>query len=274
MSYDLSVVCPSFNKADHLSNHLLSLMNQTFAHDRFESIIVDDGSTDDTKDAVAEARKHCDFRIRYCYLNRTQKPTSSALPWNYGIRRAEAPIIVQAGADIMLARDALALLHLYVSDSDGNVQVFGQGYRVHSPLTQALLDHVNWMDDIHNLETILVSPYHHSAYWTVPMLAALPKAWFERLGGYDESFEQPYPDDSWFWVRFEASGGRALNPPEIWGAHQFHLQQDVACGEGCSCPLWQKGKTYPGPTLKFGGDPADLVVNPDGWGEFTESEER
>lgn len=273
MSIELSVCIPAFNKADALGNNLLSLMNQTFPHDRFEALICDDGSTDETHEVVQEAKQHCDFRIRYFYLNRPERSTA-ALPWNYCIRRAEAPVIVQAGADVILAKDALELLAMYVADTDGNTQVFGQAYNIHSPLAQALLEHVPWLDDIHSLESILVSSYHHSAYWTVPMLAALPKTCFERLGGYDESFKGRYPDDSWFWVRFQASGGNALNPPEVWGAHQWHVQVDPPCGENCPCPLWQKGRTFPGPTMKFNGDPKDLIVNPDGWGEFADSEER
>lgn len=272
MPNDLSVIVPAYNKAGPLRLNLASLANQTLEHARFEILVIDDGSTDHTKRIVDEARALYDLQIRYWYLNRPDYGTA-ALPWNFGAKRAQAEIIVQAGADMLLARDALALLLEYVADSDGATQVFGHAYSVHSPLSQAMLDHVHWQTDIHVLETLLITAYHHASYWRVPLLAALPKVWFERLRGYDESYEGRWPDDADFWVRLEASGVKGMNPPDVWAAHQFHVQVDPPCGEGCECPLYQKGKTWPGPEMRYQGTPEDLVRNQASWGEYADSYE-
>jgi glycosyltransferase involved in cell wall biosynthesis len=272
MSYDLSVVIPTYNKAAHLRRNLLSLSVQTFAHDCFEALVVDDGSTDATRRVVEEARQQYDYAIRYFFLNRPW-PAASALPVNYGIVRAAAPVIIHAGADTILAKDALALLHDYIHGSDGDLMVFGRCYHVHSHMANALLDHVPWTQDIHVLESIFCQEYHHSPYWRVPMLSALPKIWYERLHGFDEGFEERWPDDDDLWVRLEASGVTALNPPDVWAAHQYHPSVDPACGDGCRCPLSQTSKTHPGPNLKYNGTPEAIVRNPEHWGQFADAYE-
>lgn len=98
------------------------------------------------------------------------------------------------------------------------------------------------------------------------MLAAIHKSRLEAIGGYDESYVEPWPEDEDLWVRLEAIGVYAINALDIWAAHQFHEQKDPPCGEGCPCPLWQKSRTYPGQS-KYNGLPDDIVRNPNGWGE-------
>lgn len=273
MGYALSIIIPTYNKASHLRRNLQSLSIQTFDHAQMECLVIDDGSTDDTKRVVDEARARYDYRIRYCYLNRPGD-TSPALSWNFGAKRATGPIIVHMGADIIAAKDALALLYSYQQDSDGDQMTFAQAYRCHSNMVNALLDHTAWQENIHLLETLFVVPYHHSSYWRVPMLAALPKVWYERLHGFDESYTaRTWPDDADWWVRLEASGVVGVNAIDAWSAHQYHPQRDVRCEEGCQCPLCIKSKTAPGPNLKYNGAPEDLVRNPDGWGEYQDSYE-
>jgi len=123
------------------------------------------------------------------------------------------------------------------------------------------------------MESLFIEPYHHSAYWRTPMHASLPKAWFERVGGYDEAWPTPWADDWDFWVRVEALGLQAINPPDVWGAHQYHRQTDHDCYRGCPCPLWCKSGTWPHAQSKYDGLLEDLVRNVDGWGEYPDSYE-
>ena len=58
----VSVLTPTHNRRDYLGICIESVMAQTFPH--WEYIIVDDGSTDATKELVEGYRDH---RIRYIY---------------------------------------------------------------------------------------------------------------------------------------------------------------------------------------------------------------
>jgi glycosyltransferase involved in cell wall biosynthesis len=266
---DFSVIVPSYNRAAHLRRNLLSLAHQTYDHQRVEVVVIDDGSTDDTRRVVDDARQAYDLTIRYVYLHRPFY-CNPALAWNVGIRRSTAETIVFQGADVIAAPNALDLFASYVADADAYAYVFANCYRIHSPMTEALLDHIPWTKDFARIEELFVSPFHHSAYWHVPMLAAIHKVRLVEIGGFDESYTDPWPEDEDCWVRLQARGVYAINCPDLWACHQWHPQQDPICYRGCSCPLWQKSGTWPHKDAKYDGLAEDIIRNKLGWGELPE----
>ncbi len=78
----VSVIIPTYNRADLLPRAVESVLNQTFTD--FELIIVDDGSTDNTKE-VAGGFLQRDSRTKYLRQNNSGSP---ARPTNAGIRKA------------------------------------------------------------------------------------------------------------------------------------------------------------------------------------------
>ena len=56
----ISVIIPAYNAAPHLKGALKSLQNQTFQD--FEVIVVDDGSTDNSKEIIKRFAN-----VKYCY---------------------------------------------------------------------------------------------------------------------------------------------------------------------------------------------------------------
>ena len=64
---DLSVVVATYNRADTLRETLAHLMAQSLDAQRFEVIVVDDGSTDDTRSVVEAAQQHCRSDLRYLH---------------------------------------------------------------------------------------------------------------------------------------------------------------------------------------------------------------
>ena len=83
----VSIIIPTYNRAKLLSRAIKSVLDQTFKD--FELIIVDDGSTDNTKGVVEEFQKK-DSRIKYIWQENSGAP---AKPKNTGIRQARGEYV-------------------------------------------------------------------------------------------------------------------------------------------------------------------------------------
>ena len=61
----VTVLTPTFNRGGRLQSLWDSLQKQTVKD--FEWLVVDDGSTDGTKDLITQLQEKSDFPIRYIY---------------------------------------------------------------------------------------------------------------------------------------------------------------------------------------------------------------
>jgi glycosyltransferase involved in cell wall biosynthesis len=87
----VSVLITTYNYGRFVGEAIESVLSQDFPPDRFEILVVDDGSTDDTQERV----KKYSERIRYFY-----KPNGGqAAALNYGIARACGEIVALLDAD-------------------------------------------------------------------------------------------------------------------------------------------------------------------------------
>lgn len=91
MSAKVSIVVPTFNRADVIGRALRSIIKQTYAD--YEVIVVDDGSTDDTESAVSAIK---DARIRYIPLSENQGVAHAR---NIGIQEAAGDFIAFLDSD-------------------------------------------------------------------------------------------------------------------------------------------------------------------------------
>ncbi|MCC6457182.1 MAG: glycosyltransferase family 2 protein [Caldilineaceae bacterium] len=85
LSIKISVIIPTYNRSPLLRRAVSSVLSQTFAD--FELLIVDDHSSDDTAEAVAEFN---DSRIHYI---RHEENRGSSATRNTGIRHARGELI-------------------------------------------------------------------------------------------------------------------------------------------------------------------------------------
>lgn len=99
----ITVLTPTYNRAHSLPRVYASLQKQTFRD--FEWIIVDDGSTDETKQLVDvwQQEEH-DFPIRYFWQPNQHKKVA----FNRGVREARGQWIVHIDSDDELLPDSLA----------------------------------------------------------------------------------------------------------------------------------------------------------------------
>jgi len=96
---EVSVVIPSYNSAKYLPETLNSVLKQTFTD--FEIIVVDDGSTDNTKDVVASFKSD---KVRYIFQENSGGPS---LPRNVGIKAAKGKYIAFFDSDDIMVPNKL-----------------------------------------------------------------------------------------------------------------------------------------------------------------------
>jgi glycosyltransferase involved in cell wall biosynthesis len=89
----ISVIVPTYNRSELLPRAINSILNQTFKD--FELIIVDDGSTDNTK-KIIEKYSENDSRIKYIYQENSGGPPR---PKNTGIKIAKGNYIAFLDSD-------------------------------------------------------------------------------------------------------------------------------------------------------------------------------
>ena len=105
----LTVLMPTYNCAHFLEESINSILQQTFTD--FEFIIVDDGSTDNTKEVVSQFLS--DGRIKYVY--KENSGTGNTL--NRGLQLATTAYVVLMDADDISHPDRLEKLYHYMEQN-------------------------------------------------------------------------------------------------------------------------------------------------------------
>ena len=100
----LSIVLPTYNRKGSLKLTLDGLARQTYPADRFEAVVVSDGSTDGTDAFLAEYARMALFRLRPV----RQENGGPARARNRGIQEAQGEVIVFLDDDVEPAPEFLA----------------------------------------------------------------------------------------------------------------------------------------------------------------------
>jgi glycosyltransferase involved in cell wall biosynthesis len=105
--YTFTVFTPTYNRAHTLPRVFESLTAQTFRD--FEWLVVDDGSTDNTEQLVAEWRRTAPFPIRYI----RQANQGKHVAHNRAVQEANGALFVSLDSDDACVPEALERLNLH-----------------------------------------------------------------------------------------------------------------------------------------------------------------
>ncbi|MDI6703992.1 MAG: glycosyltransferase [bacterium] len=97
---EVSVIIPTYNRKSILKSCLEALVNQDYPKDRYEIIVVDDGSTDGTQEMIEKFRPPCRFQ----YL-RQEKRVGLPRLRNIGIKKGRGGIIIFVDSDVIVKKD-------------------------------------------------------------------------------------------------------------------------------------------------------------------------
>jgi len=218
---DLSVIIPTYNRKDSLLRTLESLSRQTYPADRFEVIIVDDGGSDGTADALSQAAYP--FHHRYVVQSHCGVGAARQL----GLREAVAPLVLFLDDD-MVCEPQVITEHVAVQAANEHAVVKGQVIlilddemsvyaRVHSGARDLPLAQDAGPQEISYQQ---VFAGHFSIHREDALAAG---GWIEELRGY--GFE-----DLEFMYRCKCSGLRMLFAP---AAVSYHYDYATTLAQAC-----------------------------------------
>ena len=99
-----SVILATYNRLSILKECLDALFNQDFPHDQYEILVSDDGSTDGTREYLAEVSQTAPVAFKYHF----QEHAGPARARNWGIHTAQGRYVAFTDDDCVAPRDWLA----------------------------------------------------------------------------------------------------------------------------------------------------------------------
>ncbi|MBN1315743.1 MAG: glycosyltransferase family 2 protein [Anaerolineales bacterium] len=184
----VSVIIPAYNRAEYVLQAIWSVLEQT--HPRCELILVDDGSTDDTRLVLAPWMD----RIRYVF----QENQGLSAARNRGLSIVRGDFVAFLDADDFLLPDAFE--HgLRCFQDQPSLGAINSAWRLVNQQGEALLDAEPWLKSPRlDLETwILATPFFLGA-----ML--FRQEWVRRVGLFDHQLRQA--EDVDYVLRMALSG--------------------------------------------------------------------
>lgn len=97
----VSVVIPTYNKAKRLELTLLTIKKQDYQRDKFEVIVVDDGSVDNTREVAENIANSSPINLHYIH----QQNKGRAAARNTGIKAASGEVIIFLDDDRLVGAD-------------------------------------------------------------------------------------------------------------------------------------------------------------------------
>jgi glycosyltransferase involved in cell wall biosynthesis len=209
----VSVIIPTYNRAGCIGEAVESALNQTYKD--FEIIVVDDGSTDNTKEVL----EPCLDRIRYLYQNNAGVSAAR----NLGIQEASGQWVAFLDSDDVWMPEKLAVQmsfvhkHPQVVLHSVNARVPKEGFRAETSYAHsnfALTEHKGIIE-----RPFVVSLLHSTL--VMPPTVVCKKDAAQAAGLFDESLS--IYEDFDFMCRMATQGS--------WGYCQDELVQVIRRGD-------------------------------------------
>lgn len=107
---EISVIVPVYNSEKYLSRCIRSLMNQTLPKEKYEILVIDDGSTDNS-------RRIIESYAEYITVITLDKNVGLPVALNLGIKKSKSRFIVRVDSDDYVNKYFLESLFSYFSYS-------------------------------------------------------------------------------------------------------------------------------------------------------------
>ena len=243
---DISLCLTTYQKPWHLRRALASILAQQNVDGRFELVVADDGSTDETPEIVEQFRKQARFRVAFTTHPHGAYQVSRVR--NAGALATTAPYILFLDGDCVLPPDNVAI-HLEVRRP--NQVALSDSYRVDDPTSKTLTEEgardgafLRW--DLRSEARRLAGIHRRAGLYSLIRHPRKPKLvgnnfgiWrsdLDRVNGFDENFSGWGQEDDDLGMRLLRAGVRLksiLNRTR--GYHLWHPR------DASTTPVWRDG---------------------------------
>jgi glycosyltransferase involved in cell wall biosynthesis len=136
MKYNFySIIIPSYNRVDEVLDLLESINSLTFPKNKFEVIVVDDGSTDATIAFLKDYEQNADFNFSY-YSQANRGPGAAR---NFGMQNARGDFFIFLDSDVTVPKDWLTKIDEELNEEQADAFGGPDTYRKDfSPLLKAI----------------------------------------------------------------------------------------------------------------------------------------
>lgn len=212
----VSVIVPNYNHADFLIERIESVIHQTYSD--FEVIILDDASTDTSKNIIASYQDHP--KVTNTIYN-CKNSGNLFLQWKKGVELAQGKYIWIAESDDICQLNFLETLVLLLENDPQLMLAY----------TDSEFDNLNWIKNLQSkgvkkvtyegkkfiLQNMLTSPAIINASAVLIRKKAIGESIFTQCGNYKTTF------DWLFWCSIAMQGNVTFYPVKLNFFRQ-HLQ--------------------------------------------------
>lgn len=208
----VTVIIPTHNRLAMLRQNLECLNSQTYPADKYEIIVVDNGSEDGTKNYLTKLHER--GIIRYI----RQAPLGPAVAGNVGAREAHGEIVAFTSDDCLPESDWLAALAESYASNESSLPIVAVGGMIKN------VAEGHWLRPFYAIQ----GNRHKANDVEIPEYLDIANASFLRsvfleIGGFDEAFHFPAAEDVDLGLRFTAAGYTLHTNPDAVVWHQGRL---------------------------------------------------
>lgn len=211
----ISVIIPYYNAPGHL-DRLLTSIGKSKNAPPYEVVIVDDGSVGKYQIPSAKFQTNNKYQIQNIRQIALKKNYGPAIARNRGVKAARGTFVMFLDGDVVVFPDTLSeIAKVFTKDPDvvalTGVWVKEQKSNDFFPNFKALRDWSYWINE-----------RDKSGYYFLfsTRIAAIKKAVFDRLGGFDESYPAPLVEDIELTYRI-ARRYAIIFAPKVRVRHEF-----------------------------------------------------
>jgi cellulose synthase/poly-beta-1,6-N-acetylglucosamine synthase-like glycosyltransferase len=181
----ISILVPAHNEAKVIGNTVASLLGLDYPADRYEIIVINDNSTDSSKEILEAIQKDNPGRaLHVIHTDRRSGNKGKSNALNIGYRQSKGAYLVVYDADNTPERDALRYLVAEIVNDDKLAAVIGK-FRTRNR-------NVNLLTRFINIETLSFQWMAQAGRWQLFNLCTIPGTNFiirrdiiDEIGGWD-----------------------------------------------------------------------------------------